>query len=99
MSKWNIFVDIHSIHTYISEIRVGDVGNSLAVLWLRLCTLIAEALSSIPGQGTKILQTMQCGQKYIYIIIKKNQYPTFFELYIIPVTALLSKDYFIYILE
>ena len=31
MSKWNIFVDIHSIHTYISEIRVGDVGNSLAV--------------------------------------------------------------------
>ena len=73
MSKWNTFVDIHSIHTYISEIRVGDVGNSLAVLWLGLCTLIAEALGSIPGQGTKILQTMQCGQKYIHIIIKKKK--------------------------
>ena len=85
-------------HIYIWN-KSRRCGEFPGCLWLRLCTIIAEALSSIPGQGTKILQTMQCGQKYIYIIIKKNQYPTFFELYIIPVTALLSKDYFIYILE
>ena len=67
MSKWNTFVDIHSIYTYISEIRVGDVGNSLAVLGLGLCTLIAEVLGSIPGQGTKTLKAVQCAfprQKY-----------------------------------
>ena len=72
------------MYTYISEIRVGDVGNSLAVLWLGLCTLIAEVLGSIPGQGTKTIQAVQCApltapHKKI-LLIKKNQYPIFFEL-------------------
>ena len=38
-------------------------GNSLAVQWSCLCTLIDKGLSSIPGQGTKISQAMQHGQK------------------------------------
>ena len=38
-------------------------GNSLAVQWLGLCTFTAEGLGSIPGQGTKILQAVQCGKK------------------------------------
>ena len=39
------------------------LGNSLAVLWLGLGILTAGALGSIPGQGTKIPQTVWCGQK------------------------------------
>ena len=82
MSKWNTFVDIHSMYTYISEIRVGDVGNSLAVLWLGLCTLIAEVLGSIPGQGTKTIQAVQCApltapHKKI-LLIKKKSVPNIF---------------------
>ena len=38
-------------------------GNSLAVQWLGLDILLDETPSSIPGQGTKIPQTMQLGQK------------------------------------
>ena len=34
-------------------------GNSLAVQWLGLFASIAGGPSSIPGQGTKILQAMQ----------------------------------------
>ena len=39
------------------------LGNSLAVQWLRLLVLTAEGLGSIRGQGTKISQTVRCGQK------------------------------------
>ena len=38
-------------------------GNSLVVQWLKLCTSMAGGLDSIPGQGTKILKAVQCGQK------------------------------------
>ena len=38
-------------------------GNSLAVQWLRLHAFTAKGMSSIPGQGTKILQAVQYGQK------------------------------------
>ena len=38
-------------------------GTSLAVQWLRFHTSAAGGMSSIPGQGTKILQAMQYGQK------------------------------------
>ena len=31
--------------------------------WLGLCNSIAGSAGSIPGQGTKIPQTTQCGQK------------------------------------
>ena len=37
----------------------GDKGNSLAVQHLGLSAFIALVLSSIPGQGTKILQAMR----------------------------------------
>ena len=36
--------------------------NSLAVQWLGLHALTAEALGSIPGWGNKILQATWCGQ-------------------------------------
>ena len=38
-------------------------GHSLAVQWLGLCDLTAEGPGSIPGQGTKIPQAAQRGQK------------------------------------
>ena len=38
-------------------------GNSLEVQWLKLCTLTVEGLGSIPSQGTKIPQAMQCDQE------------------------------------
>ena len=43
------------------------LGTSLAVQWLRLCVCTAGGAGSIPGWGTKIPHTAQCGQK-----IKKN---------------------------
>ena len=39
------------------------LGNSLPVQWLGLQALTAEGPSSIPGQGTKILQATWHGQK------------------------------------
>ena len=38
----------------IMEFKILEMGTSLAVQWLRLCTSTAEGTSSIPGQGTKI---------------------------------------------
>ena len=38
-------------------------GTSLAGQWLRLCTSTAGGTDSIPGQGTKILHAVRCGQK------------------------------------
>ena len=38
-------------------------GNSLAVQWLGLGAFTAMGLGSIPGQGTKIPQAVQHGQK------------------------------------
>ena len=40
-----------------------SLGYSLVVQWLGLCALIAKGTGSIPGQGTKIPQATQCGQK------------------------------------
>ena len=37
-------------------------GTSLAVQRLRLCAYTAEGEGSIPGQGTKILHAVWCGQ-------------------------------------
>ena len=39
------------------------MGNSQAVQWLGLRAFNAMAPDSIPGQGTKILQALQCSQK------------------------------------
>ena len=41
----------------------GDEGSSPAVQYLGLSAFIALALSSIPGQGTKILQAMWSSKK------------------------------------
>ena len=40
------------------------MGTSLAAQWLGLCTSTAGRERSIPGQGTKIPQAMQCGDQY-----------------------------------
>jgi len=42
------------------ENKNGDLGHSLAVQWLEF---IAEGMSSIPGQGTKIPHALWHGQK------------------------------------
>ena len=39
------------------------MGYSQAVQWLGLRAFNAMAPNSIPGQGTKILQALQCSQK------------------------------------
>ena len=41
----------------------GGWRNSLALQWLELCTFTADGPDSIPGQGTKIPQATQYGQK------------------------------------
>ena len=38
------------------------LGNFPVVQWLEHGTFPAEVLGSIPGQGSKILQAVQCGQ-------------------------------------
>ena len=35
-------------------------------MWLGLCALIAEGLGLIPGQGIKILDAAELGQKKIF---------------------------------
>ena len=40
------------------------MGTSLAAQWLGLCTSTGGGERSIPGQGTKIQQAMQCGDQY-----------------------------------
>ena len=43
--------------------NILGTGNSLAVHWTRLLTFTAVGSGSIPGQGTKIPQAIQGGQK------------------------------------
>lgn len=45
------------------DVIVILLGNSLMAQWLELYTFIARDPGAIPGQGTKILKAMQCGQK------------------------------------
>ena len=47
----------------INSKKREEVGNSLAVQWLRLTTFTADGAGSIPGWGTKILQATHCSQK------------------------------------
>ena len=54
-------------------------GVSLAVQWLKLRASTARDTGSIPGQGTKIPQTTECGQNknwYVFITfaIKKKSF-------------------------
>jgi len=39
------------------------IGSSLVFHWLEIFAFPAVGLGSIPGQGTKILQALQHGQK------------------------------------
>ena len=43
--------------------RKEEVGNFLAIQWLKLDPSTAEGAASIPGRGTKIPQIKQYGQK------------------------------------
>ena len=50
------------------QIQIDNIRNergetSLAVQWLRIHASTAGGTGSIPGQGTKILNALQCGQK------------------------------------
>ena len=45
------------------HIKKINMGNSLAVQWLRLCAFTVEGLGLIPGGGTKIPQAAWRGQK------------------------------------
>ena len=47
----------------MKTLKFKKCRNSLVVQWLGLHAFTAEGEGSIPGQGTKILQAMQCGQK------------------------------------
>ena len=56
-------------HSYVCAQRIENrnsnmytMGN-LVVQWLGLQASTAGGMSSIPGQGTKILQATRCGQK------------------------------------
>ena len=64
------------------------------VQWLGLSTLTAMGLGSIPGQGNKIPQGTQCGQrgKYIHIYIYlKEVYETIdLEITVIPCISIIS---------
>ena len=40
-----------------------NIGTSLVIQWLGLHAFTAGGTGSIPGWGTKILQTTWCGQK------------------------------------
>ena len=44
------------------DLKLGSSGSSLAleVQWLRLCTLTARSLGSVPGWGSKIPQAARC---------------------------------------
>ena len=50
------------LHQTDTNQELYNVGNSLGVWWLGLCTFTAKGLGSIPGQGTKVLQAERCGR-------------------------------------
>ena len=45
------------------QIRKEEVGNFLAIQWIKLLPFTDESAGSIPGRGTKIPQAKQYGQK------------------------------------
>ena len=46
----------------LMALKIPLRGSSLAVQWLGLSAFTAEVPGSIPGQGTKIPQAVQCGK-------------------------------------
>ena len=57
---------------YIQIVKRINPGTSLLVKWLRLHTSNAGSVGLIPGQGTKILDAVQCSQKVKKIIKRVN---------------------------
>ena len=51
------------------------LGSSLAVQWLRLCTLAARGGGSVPDWGTQTPQAMQSEQQQQQQQQQQNQYP------------------------
>ena len=47
----------------LQGIKIVSTGSTLVVQWFGFGTFTAAAPSSIPGWGTKILQTVWCSQK------------------------------------
>ena len=61
-------------------VKTLDLGDSLMVQWLSLCTFTAKGLGLMPGRGTEIPQAMGCGKKKP----TKNQFrpgPQFFTMW------------------
>ena len=56
-----------------------NLGSSLEVQWLGLSAFTTMALSSIPGQETKIWQVAQCSRK------KKKIGPSVFPLFFLSI--------------
>ena len=53
---------IHIVSKWLkfkSSSKITGPGTSVAVQWLKLCTLNAVSMSSTPSQGTKILHALQ----------------------------------------
>ena len=70
-----------------SKVKIVELGNSLAVLWLGLYASTAEGMGSISVWRTKISYALLCGQK------KKKTQPTV-ELWVCSVSiALIRKKY------
>ena len=55
-------INISSILHICHYLKFSGWENFLVVQWLGLHALIAEDQGSIPDQGTKIPQAVQCGQ-------------------------------------
>ena len=48
------------------SLKKTKVGTSMVIQRLRLCTSSAGGSGSIPGQETKILHSVQCGQQIFF---------------------------------
>ena len=63
---------IHIVSKWLklkSSSKITGPGTSVAVQWLKLCTLNAVSMSSTPSQGTKILHALQ------HVLKKKKKNP------------------------
>ena len=55
--------DLGVDYTCVQLMKINQVGNSLAIQWLRLHASTAEGTGSTPGKGTKIPHASQVRQK------------------------------------
>ena len=76
-TRTNMWTSVHGVHrkalnhfpcslqeyTDMPFLKTISARNSLAVQWLGLWAFITDGLGLIPGQGTKIPQVTQYGQK------------------------------------